>query len=134
MSDGALPPRLAMILTLAAALCSLTIRPLIGADALTQHYNNARTGAVLDETKLTTRNVKSDSFGKLWTLYSDGQLVAQPLYVSALPVNTAGNTETPLVQGTFNAVIVATMHNTVYVYDADKENRAPDGRTVPLWA
>ena len=26
------------------------------------------------------------------------------------------------------------MHNTVYVYDADKENRGPDGRTMPLWA
>ena len=65
-----------------AALCSLTILPLIGADALTQHYNNARTGAVLDETKLTTKNVKSGTFGKLWTLYADGQVVAQPLYVS----------------------------------------------------
>ena len=104
MAEGAFPSRCATILTLAAALCPLMIRPLIGADALTQHYNNARTGAVLDETKLTTKNVSSRSFGKLWTLYSDGQLVAQPLYVSALPVNTAGNTETPLVQGTFNAV------------------------------
>jgi hypothetical protein len=26
------------------------------------------------------------------------------------------------------------MHNTVYVYDADKEAPGPDGRTVPLWA
>jgi outer membrane protein assembly factor BamB len=26
------------------------------------------------------------------------------------------------------------MHNTVYLYDADKENQGPDGRTVPLWA
>ena len=26
------------------------------------------------------------------------------------------------------------MHNTVYVYDADKENRGPEGRTIPLWA
>jgi hypothetical protein len=127
-------PRHTTILALAALLCTLVIRPLGGADALTQHYNNARTGAVLDETKLTTRNVNSGSFGKLWTLFADGQVVAQPLYVSALAVNTAGNTDTPLVQGTFNAVIVATMHNTVYVYDADKENRSPDGRTVPLWA
>jgi hypothetical protein len=38
------------------------------------------------------------------------------------------------VKGTFNAVIIATMHNTVYVYDADKENRGPQGRTTPLWA
>lgn len=105
-----------------------------GADVLTQHNNNARTGAVLDENQLTTANVNAARFGKLWTLYTDGQVVAQPLYVRGLSVDTTGNTNTPLVRGTFNAVIVATMHNTVYVYDADKENRGPDGRTVPLWA
>ena len=93
------------------------------ADVLTQHYNNARTGATLDETTLNTANVSSGRFGKLWTLYTDGQVVAQPLYVSALPIDTSGNPNTPLVQGTFNAVIIATMPNTVYVYDADKENR-----------
>ena len=133
MAEGAFPSRFATILTLAAALCPLMIRPLIGADVLTQHYNNARTGAMLDETMLNTTNVSSGSFGKLWTLYADGQVVAQPLYVSALPIDTTGNPNTPLVQGTFNAVIVATMHNTVYVYDADKENRGarrPHGSAV----
>ncbi len=103
-------------------------------DVLTQRYNNARTGATLDETILNTGNVGPATFGKLWTLYADGQVVAQPLYVSALPIDTTGNPNTPLVQGTFNALIIATMHNTVYVYDADKENRGPDGRTIPLWA
>ena len=39
-----------------------------------------------------------------------------------------------LTGGDFNAVLIATMHNTVYVYDADKENRGPQGRTTPLWA
>jgi hypothetical protein len=117
-----------------AVLATLPVLPLVASDALTQHYNNARTGAVLDETKLNTTTVKAGTFGKLWTLYADGQVVAQPLYVSQLAVNTAGNPDTPLVQGTFNAVIVATMHNTVYVYDADKENPGPEGRTVPLWA
>jgi hypothetical protein len=104
------------------------------ADVLTQHNNNARTGAVLDETLLTTANVNGAKFGKLWTLYADGQVVAQPLYVRALAVNTSANKDAPLVQGTFNAVIIATMHNTVYVYDADKENRGVNNRTVPLWA
>ena len=119
---------------ISAILCTIPILQLIAADALTQHYNNARTGAVLEETKLNTTTVRAGTFGKLWTLYADGQVVAQPLYVSQLPINTAGNPDTPLVQGTFNAVIVATMHNTVYVYDADKENPGPEGRTVPLWA
>lgn len=121
-------------LCIAGLIFRLAPQLALAADALTQHYNNARTGAVLDETTLTTANVNTATFGKLWTLYADGQVVAQPLYVSALPINTAGNTDTPLVQGTFNAVIVSTMHNTIYVYDADKENRLADGHTRPLWA
>ena len=60
--------------------------------------------------------------------------MAQPLYVSNLAIDTTGGQNTPVVKGTFNAVIIATMHNTVYVYDADRENRGPDGRTKPLWA
>ena len=104
------------------------------ADVLTQQYSNARTGATLDERVLTTATVISGNFGKVWTLFADGQVVAQPLYVSGLAVDTTGVSGVPPVKGTFNAVIVATMHNTVYVYDADKENRGPDGRTIPLWA
>ena len=105
-----------------------------GGDVLTKHYNNARTGATLDEVVLNTTNVKPATFGKLWTLFADGQVVAEPLYVSSLAVDTTGVPNVPQVQGTFNAVIIATMHNTVYVYNADKENRGPDGRTIPLWA
>ena len=67
-------------------------------------------------------------------MYVDGQVVAQPLYVSQLRIDTSTNPNAPLVRGTFNAVVVATMHNTVYVYDADAENRLPDGKTRPLWA
>ena len=104
------------------------------ADVLTQHNNKARTGANLNEVVLNTTNVGSGNFGKLWTLYADGQVVAQPLYVANLRIDTAANPNAPLVQGAFNAIIVATMHNTVYVYDADRENPGPQGRTVPLWA
>ena len=104
------------------------------ADVLTQHYDNARTGANLAETTLDRNALRSGLFGKRWTLYADGQVVAQPLYVSGLAINTAANPAVPLVQGMFNTVIVATMHNTVYAYDADNERRGPDGRTIPLWA
>lgn len=104
------------------------------ADVLTHHYNNARIGATLDETILNTSNVNTARFGKKWTLYADGQVVAQPLYVASLAVDTTANPTIPLVKGTFNAVILATMHNTVYVYDADNEKPGPEGRTVPLWA
>ena len=117
-----------------ALLSHLLVPVTRAADVLTQHNNNARTGAVLDETVLNTGNVSTAKFGKLWTLYTDGQVVAQPLYVAKLAIDTTGNPGIPRVQGTFNAIIIATMHNTVYVYDADNEKPGPQGRTVPLWA
>ena len=122
------------VLVIAMILAQLGSRPGRAADVLTQHYNNARTGATLDEIVLKTSNVSSAKFGKLWTLFADGQVVAEPLYVAALTIDTTANPNTPRVKGKFNAIIIATMHNTVYVYDADKENRGPQGRTVPLWA
>jgi hypothetical protein len=123
-----------ILLTLFGFLLTGALQNAAAADVLTQHNDNARTGANLGETVLTTASVKPDTFGLLWTLYVDGQIVAQPLYVSQLRIDTSTNPSAPLVQGTFNAVVVATMHNTVYVYDADAENRLPDGRTKPLWA
>jgi hypothetical protein len=126
--------RISKILGLALLVSQMPPGSARSADVLTQHYNNARTGAILTETVLNTTNVKSQTFGKLWTLYADGQIVAQPLYVSGLEIDTSATPNAPPVRGKFNAVIIATMHNTVYVYDADKENRGPDGRTIPLWA
>jgi hypothetical protein len=128
------------ILSLLRAACTAAILLSAGtsaataADVLTEHYNNARTGANLDEKVLNRDTVRPGGFGKLWSLYADGQVVAQPLYVSSLTVDTSRNPGIPLTRGTFNAVVVATMHNTVYVYDADNERQGPDGRTVPLWA
>src|SRR4051812_25716619 len=101
----------------AAALCCHGNLLVFASDVLTQHNNAARTGAVLDETRLNTTNVAVGTFGKLWSLYADGQIVAQPLYVSDLQIDTSPNTSIPAVKGTFNAVVIATMHNTIYVYD-----------------
>jgi len=103
-------------------------------EVLTQHNDNQRTGTNLREPGLSPDTVRNADFGKLWTLYADGQVVAQPLYVTGLAIDTASNPGTPPVTGTFNTVIVATMHNTIYAYDADHERPGPDGRTVPLWA
>jgi hypothetical protein len=103
-------------------------------DVLTSHNTGGRIGVNRNEKVLTPAGVDVDKFGKLWTLYADGQVVAQPLYVSSLEVETSDNPNIPLVQGTFNAVLVATMHNTVYLYDADHERPGPQGRNVPLWA
>ena len=86
--------------------------------ALTYHNDNLRTGQDLNETVLSPANVKSATFGKLFSYPLDGLALASPLYVQN--VNIPG-------QGFHNIVIVATEHDSVYAFDAD-------GRTSsPLW-
>lgn len=109
---------------------ALSVQAPAPADVLISHNTPGRTGVNAAETALTPARVTATTFGKLWTLYADGQVVAQPLYLSNLAVETSANPATPRVQGTFNAVLIATMHNTVYLYDADHERPGPDGRTV----
>ena len=74
-------------------------------DVLTYHNDNARTGQALHETTLTTANVNSAQFGRLFTIPVDGKVDAQPLYVS----NVNGH----------NLLIVATEHDSVFAFDAD---------------
>jgi hypothetical protein len=89
-------------------------------EVLTQHNDNARTGANLTETALTPDTVAaSGRFGKLFELPVEGNVYAQPLCVP--------NVAFPGV-GQRNAVYVATMHNVVYAFDADA---AP--ASGPLW-
>src|ERR1051325_2266243 len=59
---------------------NLTVSPYTG--VLTYHSNNARDGQKLDETILTTANVNSTQFGKVFAYDVDGMVYAQPLYVS----------------------------------------------------
>ncbi|HET6145297.1 MAG TPA: hypothetical protein VFE02_17445, partial [Candidatus Acidoferrales bacterium] len=75
-------------------------------DVLTQHNDNARSGANLKETKLNTSNVNKDRFGKLASRAVDGNVYAQPLVVSGAHVT---GREAPT-----NIVIVATENNSVY--------------------
>ena len=75
----------------------------------TRSYDTNRSGANLQETILTPANVNATSFGKLFTVHTDGQIYAQPLYVAHLSI--AG--------GTHNVVFVATMLNSIYALDAD---------------
>ena len=77
---------------------------------LTGQYGQDRTGANLAETVLNTANVNARQFGKLFERHVDGYIYAQPLYAAGLEI--AG-------KGKRNVVFVATMHNSVYAFDAD---------------
>ena len=93
--------------------------PLLGQTPVTTwHYNDARTSANTSETLLTPSNVNSRTFGKLFTQPVDGYVVGHPLYLPA--VNIPG-------QGTHNVVYVATMHDSVYAFDAESAS------TPALW-
>jgi Immunoglobulin domain/Immunoglobulin I-set domain len=90
---------------------TLTVNPVIASsvNVLTYHNDNGRTGQNVNETILTTSNVKSSTFGKLGFLSVTGLVDAEPLYASNLKVNGASH----------NVVYVATEHDLVYAFDAD---------------
>ena len=81
------------------------------AGVLTYHNDLARDGVNAQEDALTTANVKTSTFGKLFACQIDSPAYAQPLWVPNL--NIGG--------GKHNVVFVATSHNTVYAFDADSK-------------
>ena len=94
---------------LAAILSTWCAAATAQVNILTRSADNSRTGMNLNETILTPANVNPTTFGKLFTVATDGQVYAQPLYMSKLKI--AG--------GTHNVVFVATMLNSIYALDAD---------------
>jgi outer membrane protein assembly factor BamB len=90
--------------------------PAFAADVVMHHNTPGRTGAVLDETILSPASLKTQDFGRLFSLVVDGQIYAQPLILS--------NFEIP-GKGPRNVVFLATMRNMVYAYDADGLDAAP---------
>ena len=102
---------------LAASTLVLAVSP-CAAQVTTSQYNNSRTAATLHEKILTPQNVNAQQFGKLGAFKVDGAVYAQPLYVPAVPIPG---------KGTHDVLYVATEHDSVYAFDA---NRPSD---PPLW-
>ncbi len=116
----ALPPSLMALL-----FCGLL--PPLWADipaVPTQHNDNARTGANLQETILTPANVKSATFGKLFVRALDANVNGQVLYVPQLRINGA-------------------IHNVIFAYTSNNANNSPcslyafdaddPAASAPLW-
>jgi hypothetical protein len=87
----------------------------------TWHYDNARTGVNPNENILNPANVNPNAFGKLFDIPADGVVVGQVLYLPAVSIPG---------KGTHNVVYAATMHDSVYAFDADSNTGA---NASPLW-
>ncbi len=114
--------RLTLWFLILAPILPLAAQP----NVLTYHNNQARTGQNLAETVLTTSNVNSTAFGKLFQASLDGVVDAQPLYVAGIAIPN---------QGTHNLLIAATENDSLYALDADtgaqlwKTSLLPTGET-----
>jgi hypothetical protein len=97
------PSRLISLASFFVAISSAQV------NVLTANYDTDRTNSNNSETVLNPSSVSAQSFGKLGSYPVDGEVYAQPLYVSG--VSIGGQLH--------NVVYTATMHDSVYAFDAD---------------
>jgi hypothetical protein len=88
----------------------LEVRRMLSVNVLTFRYDGALDGLNSQETALTPSNVNSAQFGELFSIPVDGQVYAQPLYLSSLAIPG---------DGTHNVLFVATENDSVYAFDAN---------------
>lgn len=86
---------------------------------MTNRYDISRSGADLHETELTTKNVCTTHFGKIFERTVDGDIYAQPLIKTGVQIPGVGLR---------NVVYVATVNNSLYAFDADSPTAAK-----PFW-
>jgi hypothetical protein len=113
--------------TPAAATPTMHLAPCgtaLPSDVLTQHGDCQRSGATLNELDLTPARVQSGAFGRLFDWEVDAQIYTQPLYVSQI-MNQQGRL--------INMVIVATMNNTVYAFEAPARGSIARPSPLPIW-
>ncbi|HUJ71356.1 MAG TPA: hypothetical protein VLZ30_03875, partial [Verrucomicrobiae bacterium] len=94
-------------------MCAFGLRGQVS--VLTYHNDLARTGQNLEESILIPASVSSSRFGPLFSDKVDGQVYGQPLYVPGLQIPG---------KGLHNVVFVATQHDSVYAFDADRRSPA----------
>ena len=88
----------------------------------TYKNDNAHTGQNLVETVLSPSVLEaSGGFGLIFNQTLDGQVYAQPLFMSGVTIPS---------KGIHNVVFIATQHDSVYAFDADSNTGA---NTLPLW-
>ena len=102
------PKNLLLVLALLVTLSTQAQK-----SVLTQHNDINRTGWYDNETILNKNNVRQGSFGRIFVRAVDDQVYSQPLVKLGLTMPGIGKK---------NIVFVATVHNSIYAFDADSAN------------